>query len=313
MGVSDIALAADIEEEQVGGDEQHVYHGPEDAEDKHPVHLGLLQALAAYQELVHFPLLLVEDLGDLHAGEVFGQVGVYIRPGVVDRAVDMAGELLEDDGKDHQERHKAQHHQRQGVVQNQHGRQHADDHQRVFCQRHQNIGEQVTDGVGIVGDSRHQLAHGNLVQLGVGQLLNVGKGVQTDLGQNFLAGLLQDHGLEIGADHGHSQDARVHGDQRIEPGKLKALLDGALDVRHQQGGHHVIGNGHQHNEEHQNKILFVGPGIAQQPSDDLAVGHMPLAGLRFGFPLQHGIGCQKQDRKHTDDGADDQKGKILTH
>ena len=225
----------------------------------------------------------------------------------------MAGEFLEDNGKNHQERHKAQHHQRQGVVQDQHGRQHADDYQGVLRQRHQNVGEQVADGVGIVGDSRHQLAHGNLVQLSVGQLLNVGKGVQTDLGQNLLPGLLQDHGLEIGADHGHSQNASVHGNQRIEPGKFEALLDGTLDVRHQQGGHYVIGDGHQHNEKHQNKILLIGLGIAQQPFDDLAVGHVPFAGLRLGFPLQHGIGCQKQDRKHTDDGADDQKGKILTH
>ena len=101
LGVSDIALAADIEQEQVGGDEEHIHHGTENTEDEHPVHLGLLQTLAANQELVHLPLLLVEDLGDLHAGEVLGQVGVYVRPGVVDRAVDMAGELLKDDGKDH--------------------------------------------------------------------------------------------------------------------------------------------------------------------------------------------------------------------
>ena len=66
--VLDITLAADIEEEQVGCDEQHVYHGPEDAEDEHPVHLGLLKALAASQKFVHFPLLLVEYLGDLHTG-----------------------------------------------------------------------------------------------------------------------------------------------------------------------------------------------------------------------------------------------------
>ena len=225
----------------------------------------------------------------------------------------MAGELLKDDGKEHQKRHKTQHHQRQGVIQDQHGRQHTDDHQRVLRQRHQNVGEQVADGVGVVGDSRHQLAHGDLVQLGVGQLLNVGEGVQTDLGQNFLAGLLQDHGLKIGADHGHRQNARVHGNQRIEPGQLKALLDGTLNVCHQQGGHHIIGDGHQHNEEHQNEILFIGSGIAQQSFDDLAVGHMPFAGLLFGFSLQHSIGRKEQDRKHTDDGADDQKGKILTH
>ena len=66
-------------------------------------------------------------------------------------------------------------------------------------------------------------------------------------------------------------------------------------------------------EEHQNEILFIGSGIAQQSFDDLAVGHMPFAGLLFGFSLQHSIGRKEQDRKHTDDGADDQKGKILTH
>ena len=233
--VLDIALAADIEEEQIGGDEQHIHHGPENAEYKHPVHLGFLQALAADQEFVHFPLFLIEDLGNLHAGEVFGQVGVHIRPGVIDRAVDMAGELLEDDGKEHQKRYKAQDHQRQSVVQNQHCRQHTDDHQRVLRQSHQNVGEQIADGVGVIGDSRHQLAHGDLVQLRVGKLLNVGEGIQTDLRQDLLAGLLQNHCLEIGADHGYHQNARIYSHQRIELRKLEVLLDGALNVRHQQG------------------------------------------------------------------------------
>ena len=66
MDIPDIPLGPEIEQAQVGGDEQHIHHGLENTEDKHPVVLGLLQLPAALQEIIQFPLLPVENLGNLH-------------------------------------------------------------------------------------------------------------------------------------------------------------------------------------------------------------------------------------------------------
>ena len=312
-GVPDIALAANIEQEQVGGHEEHIHHGAEDAEDEHPAQLCLFQFLTAVKELRQLPALLVEDLCDLHAGEILGKVGVHIRPGVVDAAVDVPGELLEDDGEEHQKGHKAQHHQRQRIVQDQHGTQHTQNHQGVLDQGDQNIGEQIADGIGVVGDSRHQLAHGNLIQLGVGQLLNVGKGIHAQLGQDFLADLLEDHSLEVGADHAHSQNACIDGHQGKQSAELEALLNGALNGGNQQGRHHIVGDGDQHDKENQCELLLIGRSVAQQPTDDLAVGHMPFAGFLGGLLFQYGIGAQKDQGKYPDNGTGNDEWQIFTH
>ena len=104
---------------------QHIHHGAEHAKDKHSLKLCLLQLVAALLERRHLLLLPVEDLGDLDAGQVLGQEGIQLRTGVGDRPVGPAGELLEDDREQGHKGHKAQHHQRQGVVYQKHGPQHA--------------------------------------------------------------------------------------------------------------------------------------------------------------------------------------------
>ena len=102
----DIALGAEIEQAQLAGHEEHIHHRPENAENIHPVLLGLLQLGAAGLEVLQLLLLPVEDLSDLHAGKVLGQVGVDIGGGVGDLAVDPTGKLSEDHGKQHHKRHE---------------------------------------------------------------------------------------------------------------------------------------------------------------------------------------------------------------
>ena len=68
--VLNVPFAAKIEQAKVGGDEQHIHHGAEYTENIHLAVFCFLQAFAALQEVCHFVLLLIENLGDLDAGEI---------------------------------------------------------------------------------------------------------------------------------------------------------------------------------------------------------------------------------------------------
>ena len=175
--------------------------------------------------------------------------------------MDRPGKFLEHDGKENQEGHKAQHHQRQGVVEHQHGPQHTEDHHGVLYQCHQDVGKQVADGVGVVTHPGHQLAHGDLVQLLVGKAFDAAEDVQPELGQDLLAHLLEDHGLKIGADHGHHQNAGVHRHHPVQLRQGEISLDDALNFAHQQRRDHIVGDGHQHDDKYQYKFLFIGDGV----------------------------------------------------
>ena len=134
-----------------------------------------------------------------------------------------AGELAENQGEDHHKRHEAQHHQRQCVIDQQHGSEYADDHHGIFGQGDQNVGEHKGDGVGVVGDAGHQFTHRHTVQLLVAETFNVGEQIQANLRQNFLSRLLQDHGLEIGADQRHDQNAGVRRHQGKQLGQSEIV------------------------------------------------------------------------------------------
>ena len=311
--VLDVALARHIQQAQHRCDVEHVDHGAENAEDVHAVALGLGQAVAAGEEILVLFVLPVEDLGDLHAGEVLGQVGIQVRGGIVDGAVDHSGEPAEDHRKDHQEGHEAQHHQGQGVVQHQHGAQHADDHHGIFAQGHQNVGEHVGDAVGIVGDTGHQLAHRDVVELLVGELLDVGEDVLADLRQDLLAHPLEDHGLDVGAYDADDEDACVgghHGQQGVD---LKVRLDHVLDLADEPGGDDVVGDGQEHDEEDNDKVLPEGLGIGQQAADDLGVGHVALEAHGGLLVLDGSIGDDERQGEGADDAAGDEQGKIFSH
>ena len=228
--------------------------------------------------------------------------------------MDSPGEFPENHRKEHHEGHKAQHHQGQSVVQHQHGAQHTHDDHGVFGQGYDDVGEHIGNCVGVVGNSRHQLAHGDVVQLLMGELFNVGEHIQADLRQDLLAGLLEDHGLQIGADQRNHQDACIDSYPDEEVPKLKFFFDQTLDVTDDQRGNQIIDDGEDHDEEHTNEAFPVGLGVAEEPPDDLAVGHMPLVVVFLLLMLLQGnVGQDEHQGEGADDGTHDQNGQILTH
>ena len=84
-------------------------------------------------------------------------------------------EFAENNREQHDKRHEAEHHQRQLIVERQHGDQDAEDDKDVLGQRDQQVREHHRDSVCIVRHAGDELADRNLVQLLVGQRLNVGE------------------------------------------------------------------------------------------------------------------------------------------
>ena len=142
------------------------------------------------------------------------------------------------------------------------------------------------------------------------QSFRMGKHIQTDLGQDLLAGFLQDHRLQIGADQAHHQNAGINRHDGIQSVQLELfLLDKTLDAAHQQGRGDFIADGKQHDHAHRYEILPIRFGIPQQPGHDLPIGHMPLpVGHIFFLPPQNAIGYDEQGGKHANDGTHNEKG-----
>ena len=268
---------------------------------------------ALFQEFIQLAPLLVENLRDLDAGEVFGQVGVDVGGAVLHLAEHSPGELAENDREKNHKGNEAQHHQRQLVVEQQHGHQHADDDKNVFDHGDQDIGKHHGNGVGIVGNAGHQLAHGNLVQLLVGQAFNVGEQVLAQGGKNLLSGFLQGDGLHIGACHGDHQHPGVYHDHAEQRGQLKPGLDHLLNAAHQQRRHNVVGDGDQHQRQHPRELLPVGQGIDHQPGHDFPVFHVPVEARVFRPAAHQQVGCDKNDGKHAYNGAHNHQRQKLTH
>ena len=208
--VVQVTHAAQIEQAQDRADIEHIHQRTEHAEHEDLLLIGPGQLLAFLAEVLHLLVLPAKDLGDLDAGQVFGQIGIDIGGRVLELAVGAAGELAEDDREDHDEGHKAEHHQRQLVVQAEHGHQNAQNDKAVLGQLDQEVGEHHGDGVGIVGHAGDQLAHGDLVELLVCQRFNVAEQILAQIGDDALAHPLQDHGLQVGAAHREHQHACIH-------------------------------------------------------------------------------------------------------
>ena len=148
----------------------------------------------------------------------------------------------------------------------------------------------------------------------MGQAFNAGEGVQANLGQNLLPHLLQNHGLEIGTHHGHHQNARIHRHHGIKAFQLEAgHLNHALHPAENQRRYHIISDGHQHDDEHQDEFSGVRLCIVHQAANQIAVGHIPLMGGLPDLALEDSVGHQEKHRKHADHRTGNQKRQIFTH
>lgn len=89
--------------------------------------------------------------------------------------VGLSRESPENHGKQNDEGHKAEHHQRQLHVQKEHGRQNTEDHKKVLQKVYQKVGKHQGDRIGIVGGTGDKFSHRNLIELLVGKSLDMGK------------------------------------------------------------------------------------------------------------------------------------------
>ena len=223
--------AAQIEQAEDGADVEHIDQRAEYAEYEDLLLIGASQLLAFPAEILHLGVLAAKDLGHLDARKILRQVGVDVGGRVLELAVGSPGELAEDDREDHDEGHKAEHHQGQLVVQADHCDQDAEDDEAVLGQLHQQIGEHHRDGIGVVGHTGDQLAHRDLIELLMGERLDVGEQVLAQIGDDPLADPLQDDGLKIGACHREHQHTGIdgHRDKQLVQGEIARhqLFDGA--------------------------------------------------------------------------------------
>ena len=79
----------------------------------------------------------------LDAGKVLRKKDVDGSRAVFDAAIRAAREFAENQRKQHDERDKAENHQRQFVVENQHRRQHAEHHKHILDQVYDDVGEHL--------------------------------------------------------------------------------------------------------------------------------------------------------------------------
>ena len=127
--------------------------------------LGTPELLVLLRKLAHLSVLTAEDLRDLHAGKVFGEIGIDVGGAVLDLTVRTTRELAEDHGEQHDKRHKTKHHQRQLEVETEHGAKHADDHKGILGKPRQQVDKQHRHGVGVVHFARDQLADRHFAEL----------------------------------------------------------------------------------------------------------------------------------------------------
>ena len=304
--------AAEIKKTQDRADIQHVDQRTKHAEHKDLLSVRAGEALAFLAELRHLLVLAAKDLRDLDAGQILRQVGVDVGGRVLDLAVSAARELAEDDREQEDEGYEAKHHQGQLVVQEEHRHQNAQNDEGVLGEVDEEVCEHHRDGVGVVGHAGDELAHRDVVQLAVGEAFNVGEKVFTQIGDDALAHTLQNDGLQIGAGHREDQHTRVHGHTDIEAFQFEIAHHKLFDVAHDEGRRDVVGDGEEDEKAHDDELLEVGFGVAEEAAQDLAVGHAALEAHSRFLVFDAGVGDEQQHRHGADDAAYEKK-RIQTH
>ena len=149
-----------------GNHDGHSHHGgehdngPEHGVDHDGPEAGPVMGLAVLGEFLIFPLLPIEDLDDLHAGEVFRQEGVQRGQAGPHFPVGPEGEGPGEHRQHRYQRHHDEAQQRHAHIQGQHDHRQSQNLHHVPEQLHQDVGVQLVDRLHVVGDPGEHLAHG---------------------------------------------------------------------------------------------------------------------------------------------------------
>ena len=151
----------------------------------------------------------MEDLDDPHAGKMLGEEGVQRGDAGLDDLIALAAEPAENEGQHSHHRHHHQGQQRHFHIQHQHHGDQADHLDDVAEQTDDDVGVQIVDGLGVVGDAGDDAAHGGGVEEAHRQALHMGHQLGAQGVDDLLAHLLDHQVLHAVAYKGHQHDADV--------------------------------------------------------------------------------------------------------
>ena len=311
--VINITLAAEPEETEHGGIEDQIHHGTENTENEDLVSFGLAKGNIAFFKITHLFILAVEDLNDLHARKVFGKERIDIRCSVLDPTEGAACKFAENEGEENDEGNEAKHHQRQRIVENEHGDENAEDDEKVFDEVHKNVGEHHGNRSGVVCDTSHKLTNRHFVKLGMGKLLDMSEGILADGRDDLLSRFLKDDRLQIHGDEGNEEDGRVKTDTKENVLHFKFIDNQLFDACDHERGDEIVGNGEKHQKADEEEIADIGTGITKKTSCDLAILHVAVKADGLLFILHGDEGDEKGGGKEAEDAADDEKGIVIRH
>ena len=188
----------------------------------------------------------VKYLGYLYTRKVFGKIGVYIRCSVLYCAVCLSGKFTEYPGEQHNERNKAQHHKCKLVIEDEHCREHAQNNEHVFNHSYQNMGKHHGNGIGVVGNTGNQLAHGNVIKLVMRKAFYVCEQILAKRRKYLLTGFLQNNCLKIGTHHRDNQNCRINSDLYKQRTELELFYNKLFDITYDNRRDNIVSDGKQH-------------------------------------------------------------------
>ena len=209
----------------------------------------------------------VEDLDQLHGRQILRQVGVQGGDLGSGDPVGGAVDPGEQPGQkeNHGQQDKAQ--KRQFPLQEQHDARVAQDQHHVFHHGHKDGGEQLVEGLHVVGDPGDDPPDGGDVKEPQGQLVDVGEDLLPERKDDGLTQLLEHEDLDHVADGGQNQQSDVEQEEPNDGGEQPAGGDGVDGAADDDGPEQVACGGHQHQNQRQEQGGEVGPQIPHEAEE----------------------------------------------
>ena len=260
-------LAAAVEEDHRGPDRGEHFHRREvGGVEVDGFHVDLAVRFVERRHLVEVARLLAEAANDADAAEGLLQVGGDRGDPLPRRLVGAGGDDAEDQARDRQQREGEEGDQRQFDVEHEEDDDDADQGQGAGEHRHHPGGDQLVQGLDVVGHPRDQDAGAAAGEEADRHRL--------DVGEDALAQVLKhprpdptDHvGLQVGGQRVDDRDGDEGDDDQVEGAEVAGEDAGVDRPSSQVGGSEAGGGGEQEAEEHQADAAAVGPQLRDQPA-----------------------------------------------
>lgn len=202
--------AAGEHDDHQGGNAQQIDTGAEDGKDHHLPETGVVEGAVLLLKFLKLLLLLAEDPDDLHAGQMLGEKRVQRRQPRADQPVGFAADHPEKQGQGRDDRQQDKAVERHARIQGNHDGCQADHFDHVPEELDQDIGEDLVDGLHVIGQPRDDLSDGGRVKEAHRQAFHVGEQLVPDFIDDILPHPLEHHGLGPVQNHHQEQHGQIH-------------------------------------------------------------------------------------------------------